>query len=136
MKSIITVLITFISIMSYAQTIPFTGKRSFNLDGGASGSGTPAYYLDVKKNENVHFGYVQINQADGTQTKEEFNAGKYNSKMMKVHFKEYNETFYVKFDKQKIYLVDQKGEVKRSDECCPVSEGEQLNCTCESLLYK
>lgn len=137
MKKIFSLLIVCFSIISFAQSnIPFTGKRSFNIEQAGSGSGTPAYYLDVKKNGNVHFGFLQVNQADGTETKEEINAGKYNPAVMKVHFKTYNETFYVKFNKEKIYLTDAKGTIKRSDDCCPVSEMAYLNCTCESALYK
>lgn len=137
MKNIFTTFILFFGVISFAQTaIPFTGKRDFNIEDGASGSGTPSYYLDVKKNGNVHFGFLQINQADGKETKEEMNAGKYNPKVMKVHFKTYNETFYVKFDKEKIYLTDEKGNIKKSDDCCPVSEMAEMNCNCESILYK
>lgn len=137
MKKIITLFILFISMLSFAQSkAPFTGKRDFNIENGASGSGTPAYYLVVKNNGDVHFGFVQINQADGTETKEEINAGKYNPKVMKVHFKTYNETFYVKFDKEKIYLTDEKGKIKKSDDCCPVSEMAEMNCDCGSTLYQ
>lgn len=124
-------------MLSFAQSkAPFTGKRSFSIEQGASGSGTPAYYLNVKNNNDVYFGFIQVNQADGTETKEEINAGKYNPKVMKVHFQTYNETFYVKFDKEKIYLTDEKGKIKKSDDCCPVSEMAELNCSCESILYK
>lgn len=137
MKAIFAIILFCFSAALFSQTqIPFTGKRDFNIDDGASGSGTPAYYLDVKKNGNVHFGFLQINQADGKETKEEINAGKYNPNVMKVHFKTYNETFYVKFNKEKIYLTDEKGNIKKSDDCCPVSEMAEMNCSCESILYK
>ena len=137
MKAIFAIIMFCFSAALFSQTkLPFTGKRDFNIEDGASGSGTPAYYLDVKKNGNVHFGFLQINQADGKETKEEINAGKYNSNVMKVHFKTYNETFYVKFNKEKIYLTDEKGNIKKSDDCCPVSEMAKMNCSCESILYK
>ncbi len=137
MKKGFSLLILCASILSFAQSkVPFTGKRDFNIEDGASGSGTPAYYLDIKKNGDVYFGFVQINQADGAETKEEMNAGKYNPKVMKVHFKTYNETFFVKFDKEKIYLTDESGKVKKSDDCCPVSEMAEMNCDCGSTLYQ
>ncbi|WP_292009966.1 hypothetical protein [Chryseobacterium sp.] len=138
MKKLIYLLVLLLNIFSYAQSnkeIPFTGKRDFNIEEGASGSGTPAYYLDVKKNGDVHFGFIQINQASRTETTEEINAGKYNPKVMRVHFKTYNETFYVKFDKQKIYLTDKNGNIKRSEGCCSVMETDASSCACESLLY-
>lgn len=137
MKAIFAIIMFCFSAALFSQTkLPFTGKRDFNIEDGASGSGTPAYYLDVKKNGNVHFGFLQINQADGRETKEEINAGKYNPEVMKVHFKTYNETFYVKFNKEKIYLTDEKGNIKKSDDCCPVSDLAEMNCSCESILYK
>lgn len=137
MKKILLFLLLCISIISFAQSkVPFTGKRDFVIEQGTSGSGTPAYYLDVKTNGDVHFGFVQVNQADGTETKENINAGKYNPKVMKVHLKIYNETLYVKFDKEKIYLTDAKGNIKKSDDCCPVSEMAYTNWSCEGKLYK
>lgn len=124
-------------MLSFAQSkAPFTGKRSFNIEQGVSGTGTPSYYLETKSNGDVYFGFVQVNQADGTETKEKINAGKYNPNVMKVHFKTYNETFYVKFDKEKIYLTNEKGKIKRSDDCCPVSEMAAQNCECGSTLYQ
>jgi hypothetical protein len=137
MKRIFSIFILFVSITFFAQSkLPFTEKRDFNIEQGASGSGTPAYYLDVKANGDVYFGFVQINQASGEETKEEVNAGKYNSKVMKVYFKTYNETFYVKFDKEQIYLTDENGNVKKSEDCCPISEIDKGSCNCESTLYQ
>lgn len=136
MKKLFSLLILCVGMISFAQSkAPFTGRRDFNIEQGASGSGTPAYYLEVKSNGDVYFGFLQINQADGTETKEEINAGKYNSKVMKVHFKTYNETFYVKFDKEKIYLTDENGNTKKSEDCCPVSELDKGSCACESVFY-
>ncbi|MEI3788223.1 MULTISPECIES: hypothetical protein [unclassified Chryseobacterium] len=138
MKKILSLVILCISILSFAQTkAPFVGYRSFNIIEGFSGSGTPSYYLDVKKNGDVYFGFVQVNQADSTETTEEVNAGKYNPKVMKVDFKTYGENFYVKFDKDNIYLTDKKGNIKKSEDCCSSMEsGTQDICSCESKLYK
>ncbi|MDQ0066354.1 hypothetical protein [Chryseobacterium lathyri] len=138
MKKIFSLVILCISILSFAQTkAPFVGYRSFNIIEGFSGSGTPTYYLDVKKNGDVYFGFVQVNQADGTETTEEVNAGKYNPKVMKVDFKTYGENFYVKFDKDNIYLTDQDGNIKKSEDCCSSMESRTQDiCTCESKLYK
>jgi len=137
MKKVFSLFILCISILSFAQaTAPFTGKRDFNILEGYSGTGTPAYYVDVKKNGDVYFGFVQVNQASGEETKEEINAGKYNPKVMKVHFKTYNETFFVKFDKEKIYMTDEKGTIQKSEDCCSVSETESGNCICDSAFYQ
>lgn len=137
MKKIFFLLLLSGFVWSPAQSrLPFTGKRDFMIEEGMSGSGTPAYYLDVKKNGHVYFGFIQVNQADGSETKEEIDAGTYNPKVMKVHFKTYNETFYVKFDKERIYLTDSKGNIKKSDDCCPVSEMAEMNCPCAGKLYK
>lgn len=136
MKKLPALLLLLGCTLSFAQTrLPFTGKRNFVTEEGMSGSGTPAYYLDVKKNGHVHFGFVQVNQADGKETREEYDAGAYNPKVMKVHFKTYNETFYVKFDKERIYLTDSKGNSKKSGDCCPVSELAETDCPCSGKLY-
>ncbi|HAO08780.1 MAG TPA: hypothetical protein DCQ50_17780 [Chryseobacterium sp.] len=137
MKKLLFLLTLLLGFLSFAQSkAPFSGKKDFNIEDGTNGSGTPSYYINIKDNGDVYFGFVQINQADGTETKEEINAGKYDPKVMKVYFKTYNETFYVKFDKERIYLTDENGKVKRSDDCCPVSEMEKTNCECSGILYQ
>lgn len=139
MKKIFSLIILCISIFTLAQTkLPFTGHRSFDILKGYSGTGTPHYYLDVKKNGDVHFGYVQVNQANGKETKEEINVGKYAAnKVMKVEFKKYEETFLLKFDKDKIYLTDEKGNTKSLEGCCSARESiDHETCNCESELYE
>ncbi|RXM52308.1 MULTISPECIES: hypothetical protein [unclassified Chryseobacterium] len=139
MKKIFSLIILCISIFSLAQVkVPFVGHRSFDILKGYSGTGTPHYYLDVKKNGDVHFGYVQVNQANGKETKEEVNAGKYAAnKVMKVEFKKYEETFLLKFDKDRIYLTDEKGNIKTLEGCCSARESiDHETCSCESELYK
>jgi len=135
MKKIFSVLILCLSILSFAQSqTPFTGKRDFNIETGEQGSGAPSYYLEVKSNGDVHFGSVQVDPESGKEKKEVINAGKYNPKVMKVHFKTYHETLYVKFDKKNIYLTDANGNIKKSDDCCP--ETGEKNCNCKSILYQ
>jgi hypothetical protein len=137
MKKLFYLLILCISTLSFAQTkAPFIGKRSFNILEGFSGSGTPAYYVDVKKNGDVHFGYVQVNQADGTETSEDINVGKYHTGVMKVHFKKFNEKWNFKFNKDKIYFTDDAGKIMKSEDCCSVEETESSSCECEGILYK
>ncbi|AZB01166.1 hypothetical protein EG359_16800 [Chryseobacterium joostei] len=139
MKKIFSLAILCISMFALAQTkTPFTGHRSFDILKGYSGTGTPHYYVDMKKNGDVHFGYVQVNQANGKETKEEINAGKYvPNKVMKVVFKKFDETFFVKLDKNKIYLTDEKGNIQNLEGCCSSSESiDKETCTCESELYQ
>ncbi|WP_415325323.1 hypothetical protein [Chryseobacterium sp. MMS23-Vi53] len=139
MKKLFYLLILCITTLSFAQTkVPFVGKRSFNIVEGFSGSGTPAYFVDIKKNGDVYLGYVQVNQADGTETSENINVGKYNPKMMTVHFKNFNETFNLKLEKDKIYLTDNNGNIQKTSDCCSVAESSDpdTKCTCESELYE
>jgi len=140
MKKIFSLMILCISIFTLAQQVkvPFTGHRSFDIMKGYSGTGTPHYYVDIKNNSDVHFGYVQVNQASGEETKEEINAGKYApNKVMKVVFKKYEENFLVKFDKDKIYLTDERGNILHLEDCCSSSESVNKDtCKCESELYK
>ncbi|MFC3160456.1 hypothetical protein SAMN05443633_102223 [Chryseobacterium arachidis] len=139
MKKLFCVFVLCISLLSFAQSkVPFVGKRFYDIVEGFSGSGTPAYYVDIKKNGDVHFGYVQVNQADGTETAEEINVGKYNPKMMTVHFKKFNETFNLKLEKDKIYLTDKNGNIQKTSDCCSVAESTDpdTKCSCESGLYE
>lgn len=139
MKKIFSLMILCISIFTLAQTkLPFTGHRSFDLLKGYSGTGTPHYYLNIQKNGNVLFGYVQVNQANGKETNEEINAGQYApNKVMKVQFKNYKETFFVKFGTDKIYLTDEKGNILTLEGCCSARESiDKETCTCESELYE
>lgn len=138
MKKIVCLLLLWISILSFAQTkAPFAGKRTFDIVEGFSGSGTPHYYVDVKKNGDVYFGFIQVNQADRTETTEKMNAGQYNPKVMNVRFKKMNENFFVKFDKDNIYLTDKEGNIQKSEDCCSSFESSTQDiCTCESKLYK
>lgn len=139
MKKIFSLMILCISIFTLAQTkLPFTGHRSFDLLKGYSGTGTPHYYLNIQKNGNVLFGYVQVNQANGKETNEEINAGQYApNKVMKVQFKNYKETFFVKFGKDKIYLTDEKGNILNLEGCCSARESiDKETCICESELYE
>lgn len=139
MKKILSLVIVCLCTFVLAQQgkAPFTGKRSFDIMKGYSGTGTPHYYLDVKKTGDVYFGYVQVNQANGKEMTEEVNAGKYvPNKVMKVHFKKYNETFFVKFDKDKIFMTDEKGKVQNLEGCCSSRESvDKDTCNCESELY-
>ncbi|PTT42501.1 hypothetical protein DBR28_02465 [Chryseobacterium sp. HMWF028] len=140
MKKIFSLMILYISIFTLAQQVkvPFTGHRSFDIMKGYSGTGTPHYYVDIKNNGDVHFGYIQVNQASGEETTEEINAGKYApNKVMKVVFKKYEENFLVKFDKDKIYLTDERGNILHLEDCCSSSESiNKDTCKCESELYK
>lgn len=139
MKKIFSLVVLCISIFTLAQVkVPFTGHRSFDILEGYSGTGTPQYYLDVKKNGDVLFGYVQVNQANGKETTEEINAGKYApNKVMKIQFKKYDETFFVKFDKNKIYLTDEKGNIQNLEGCCSARESiDKETCSCESEFYE
>ena len=140
MKKIFSLMILCISMFTFAQQakLPFKGHCSFDIMEGYSGTGTPHYYLDVKKNGDVFFGYVQVNQANQKETKEEINAGKYApNKAMKVHFKKGEETFFVKFDKNKIFMTDEKGNVLNLEGCCSAKESmDKDTCNCESELYQ
>lgn len=140
MKKIFSLTVLCISIFTLAQQVkvPFTGRRSFDIMKGYSGTGTPHYYVDIKNTGDVHFGYVQVNQASGEETKEDINAGKFApNKVMKVVFKNYEESFMVKLDKDKIYLTDERGNILHLDGCCSAREStDKETCKCESELYK
>lgn len=139
MKLLTTLLFLCFTSMAFAQQkvkVPFIGVRYFELDKGASGSGTPVYYLEIKKNGDVFFGYEQENKADRSINKEKISVGKYKTTPYKVHFKRFNETFYAKFDHKNIYKTDAKGNIIKSDDCCEIREIEDSNCYCQKELLK
>ena len=116
--------------------LPFVGKKEFETMPGASGTGTPHRYVEIMRNGDVFFGFIQENQADGTVTKERYFAGKYRT-YMKSYFKKWdNETVYYKFSNEKIYQVDKNNKILIGVECCGVSNQDlEAKCPCESKLY-
>lgn len=114
---------------------PFVGKRYFETEPGGAGSGTPAYYVIIKPNRDVYFGYLQVNQADGTEKKEQIYAGKF-KEVMKVSFKIFKNTFIFRIKGNYIYELDGKGNVKKGDGCCEDQTNPNPDCECRSELRK
>lgn len=116
--------------------LPFIGKKEFETRPAFSGSGTPVKYVEITKDGNVFFGFVQQNQYDGTVTKERYFTGKFKT-YMKCFFKKYgNETTYYRITKDKIYEVDNNNKSIVSEECCTSDNfNSGSNCPCKSDLY-
>lgn len=113
--------------------LPFIGIRSFETQPGVSGSGTPMRDVEILENGDVFFSFLQINQADGTETKERYYSGKLKS-IMKCYFKKLgNETTYYKIGKGKIIEVDKSGNVLYGSHCCSLQEMDKDECPCESI---
>jgi hypothetical protein len=114
---------------------PFVGMRSFVIDAGVSGSGTPQYYLKINENNDMFCGFTQTNQADGTETKEEIPLGKF-KKIFDCNFKnDLGVSRRLKVEGNYIYEVDKNDQVAESDKCCKNGDDSE-KCECKSELYK
>lgn len=115
--------------------LPFIGKRGFETRPGASGTGTPHRFVEIKANGDVFFCFEQQNQADGTITAERYYAGKY-TRYMKCFFKKWdNETTYYEFAQDTIYEIDANKKRIESEECCGLDEAGDKKCICKGELF-
>lgn len=115
------------------QQLPFIGTRYFETRPGVSGTGTPHRKLEIKAGGTVEFSFIQINQADETETRGTYNAGPF-MKIMKCVFTEWdNETRFYEITVDKIYETDSNGVHLTSEECCPDLEPK---CPCESEYFE
>lgn len=112
---------------------PFVGTRWFATDPSANGTGTPRYYLKINENNYAFCGYVQTNQADGTDTKEEVPLGKF-KKIFNCDFKEFPTPKY-KVEGNYIYQLDKNGQVARSENCCRAGDDPET-CECKGEFVK
>lgn len=116
--------------------LPFIGKRSFETRFGVSGSGTPTRFIEIDKNGDVFFSFLQpIIDSDST-ISESFYAGKFRP-FLKCEFKKLDEIRYYKITNKMIYEVDRNKKLLKSDECCHSYNIEMGNkCPCESEYYE
>jgi hypothetical protein len=114
---------------------PFVGTRWFVIDKGVSGTGTPQFYLKINENNYAFCGFIQTNQADGKETKEEVALGPFKNKF-DCNFKNTiggKHTYQVKGNY--IYELDKNDQVSKAEVCCPAgSDAEE--CECKSEFFK
>lgn len=113
--------------------LPFTGIRGFVTRPAVEGTGTPHRFIEIKTNGDVYFSFEQVNQADGTLTRESYYAGKYKLYMKCVFQKLDNETTWYEIGADKIFETDAKHKRISAEDCCSgdlYAEGQQ--CPCES----
>lgn len=118
-----------------AENLPFVGKRYYNTHPLLSGSGTAQYYIDIKPNGDVFFGYdTPGSNVDGSH--KETNAGKFKP-IMECNSADCatGKLFSIKLNE--VLVVDSKGETVFSSDCCDIgetaeSEGDEVICPCDS----
>lgn len=115
---------------------PFVGTRWFVIEPGISGSGTPQYYLKINENNYAFCGFIQTNQADGTDTEEEVPLGRF-KKIFNCNFNKDGMGVSRKFkvEGNYIYEVDKNNQVVKADECCLVGSDSE-KCECKSEFYR
>jgi hypothetical protein len=120
-------------VIEKAPALPFIGKKAFEMRPGYSGTGTAHKFIEIKPDGEVYFSFVQMNQADGTETKETYYAGKFKPYMTSI-FKEWNnEITEYEITADKIYEVDKNHNRITSEDCCNRdNESLKEKCPCES----
>ena len=117
-------------------SLPFVGKRWFDMRPGLSGTGTPHKFVEIMRNGDVYFSFEQENQADKTLTTERYSAGKYTRYMKCVFKKMDNEITFYELITDAIYEVDENKKRLKSVECCDGSNIANKNeCVCKSKFF-
>lgn len=119
--------------------LPFVGKKFYDTHPALSGSGTPRYFVDIKENGDVYFGYDAPNM-NGADLHEEVFAGKYKP-VMECKKADYATGQFLSITKNMISITDKKGEMIFSPDCCgiddpePSMEGDTVLCPCDSEYF-
>jgi|GEM_PF-3663125 len=110
--------------------LPFTGRKYYNTHPTLSGKGTPRYFVEIRADRNVYFGYEA---PDGPDFDEITNAGQYKPivecKQSECAIGQYYSIAY-----NEIQEVDETGELIFGHSCCESFDGdsEQPECPCIS----
>ena len=135
------------SVVASTTELPFIGIKHFETRHGVSGTGTPYRSVEIRKNGDVFFSFIQENQGDkelredgsysGTITEERYYAGKFKP-IMKCFFKKWdNETMYFEITKDTIYQVDTNNKRLANEECCNTNNFDLKDkCPCESIYFE
>lgn len=65
--------------------LSFIGKRGFETRPGVSGTGTPSWFIEIKKNGDVNFGFEQRNNATNKGTEGRYYVGRFQAYMKCVY---------------------------------------------------
>lgn len=121
------------------HSLPFVGKKFYDTHPALSGSGTPRYFVEIKENGDVFFGYDAPNM-NGADIHEEVFAGKYKP-VMECKKADYATGQFLSITKNMISVTDRKGEMTFSPDCCgiddpePSMEGDTVLCPCDSEYF-
>ena len=125
------------TVLDDTAPLPFIGIRYFETRPGVSGTGTPSWYVQIKKNRDVTFYYIVIHQGDDSKpiSTGKFYAGKY-SKYIWCNFNEWTNfprCFEITYNN--IYEVDSSFRRLSLPECCDLSEYDNSSCYCDDDLW-
>jgi len=109
---------------------PFVGTRWFVTRPTSSGTGTPRYYLTINAENYMFCGFVQTNQADGMETKEEVALGKFKDKFNCVFKNESGGSHNYRIEGNYIYETNNNDQVIKSKACCKSGDDSQ-ECRCK-----
>jgi len=113
------------------SNLPFIGKRYYNLRPLSTGTGTPQYFVEIKADGDVYFGY-EAHYLNGTNEYEILNVGKY-KQIVQCKSEEHATGSYFAIASDHIREVDRNGKIVLSLDCCEADLVD--SCPCESELY-
>jgi len=119
--------------------LPFVGKKFYDTHPALSGSGTPRYFVEIKENGDVYFGYDAPNM-NGADIHKQLNVGKFKP-LMECKNEEFAIGRFFKITSSLISVTDKKGEMIFSPDCCgiddpePSMEGDTVLCPCDSEYF-
>lgn len=118
-------------------SLPFVGKRWFQIDNGANGRGTPRYFIEIYSNGDTYAGYTQVNQATGEETTEKILTGKYKS-IIKAYFEEDQKYYFYTIEGNYIYELDENSQKYKGTYCCEFYDDKNPDkeCDCRGILEK
>ena len=115
--------------------LPFIGIRHFETRPGVSGNATPSWFVQIQKNRDVTFCYMQVDQGEESKpiTTALYYAGKY-TKYIWCNFDQDNFPRRFQITDKIIYEVDSSCQQLSLPECCGFDEDDNT-CNCDGELW-
>ncbi len=119
--------------------LPFTGKKYYSTHPMMSGSGTPQYFVEIREDGDVYFGYDAPNM-NGPAEHKIVNAGKF-QQVIECKNSDCATGRFFSITAKQISVTDKNGELIFSPDCCgmndpePETEGDRALCPCDSEYW-
>jgi hypothetical protein len=123
------------NVLDDTASLPFIGIRHFETRPGVSGNATPSWFVQIQKNRDVTFCYMQVDQGDESKpiTTALYYAGKY-TKYIWCYFDQDDFPRRFEITDKIIYEVDSSCQRLSLPECCGFDE-DDTTCNCDGDLW-